>query len=150
VRLTERHVKSDPPSPAELEAVRQDVRVALQSVPAALSAMREASTAPTLVGVAGTVTSLAAIAGRVDPYDAAKVHGALLSREKLASLVAQLAASTTEARKGIPGLSPKRADVIVAGAVVCEEVAAWARADAMTVSDRGVRWGLARRLLAAP
>lgn len=148
VRLTERHVATDPPSDAELQAVREDVRAALATLPVDVAAARGAGTRLNLVGVAGTVTSLAALARDVDPYDADRVHGARLSVEELHALTRRLAGMTTAARKDLPGLSPQRADVIVAGAVLCEEVVAWAGAEALTVSDRGVRWGVARRLAA--
>lgn len=144
VRLTERHVASDPPTPGELDAVRRDVRAALATLPPDLANQQGAGA--TLVGVAGTVTSIAAIEGSVEPYDATRIHGARLDREALARVVGRLASMPLAERQKLPGLSPKRADVIVAGAVLCEEVAAWAGVDALVVSDRGVRWGLAGRL----
>ncbi|MRG92910.1 Ppx/GppA phosphatase family protein [Polyangium spumosum] len=150
VRLTERHVKSDPPTAAELEAVRADVRAALSSAGFPPSGA--------LVGVAGTVTTLAAYARDVFPYDASRVHGARMSRDEVVSAVGSLAAMRLEARRGLRTVKPERADVIVAGGVIVEEVLAWA-AEArplgtpgvdssveLVVSDRGVRWGLARRL----
>lgn len=145
VRLTERHVGNDPPTAAELDAIRSDVRRALATLPAALADAAAARRA-TLVGVAGTVTSLAAIDAGVDPYDASRIHGARLGRAALSSLVDRLAAMPVAARRTLPGLSPLRADVIVAGAALCDEVLAWAGAADLVVSDRGVRWGLARRL----
>lgn len=148
VRLTERHVATDPPSAAELDAVRLDVRRALATLPAELAEAAAARRA-ILVGVAGTVTSLAAIDGGVDPYDAARIHGARLTHDALARLVARLAAMPVAERRTLPGLSPMRADVIVAGAALCDEVLAWAGAGELVVSDRGVRWGLARRLASA-
>lgn len=146
VRLTERHVHTDPPTPAAIDAIRADVRAELATLPAALRP--DAAEPPTLVGVAGTVTSLAAIEGSVEPYDAARIHGSRLERGALERLVGRLAAAPLASRRALPGLSPGRADVIVAGAVVCEEIARWAGATALVVSDRGVRWGLARRLAA--
>lgn len=146
VRLTERHVTSDPPTHAELEAVRRDVRAALATLPPELRRATGEGGRATLVGVAGTVTSIAAIEGSVEPYDARRIHGARLDRQALARVVGRLAAMPLAERQKLPGLSPKRADVIVAGTVLCEEIAAWAGVDAVLVSDRGVRWGLAGRL----
>jgi exopolyphosphatase/guanosine-5'-triphosphate,3'-diphosphate pyrophosphatase len=148
VRLTERHVATDPPTPAELEAVRRDVRAALATLPPQLGAHLAApqGAGATLIGVAGTVTSMAAIDGSVEPYDATRIHGARLDRAALARVVGRLASMPLAERQKLPGLSPKRADVIIAGAVLCEEIAAWADVDALVVSDRGVRWGLAGRL----
>lgn len=141
VRLSERHVREDPPSPVELEAVRATARRALAAAPALELGER-------LVGVAGTVTSLAALSLGVAPYDGARVHGARLARAELGRLTRELAALPLAERRRLPALDPKRADVIVAGAVLVEEIVAWARADELIVSDRGVRWGLARRLAA--
>jgi exopolyphosphatase/guanosine-5'-triphosphate,3'-diphosphate pyrophosphatase len=138
VRLTERHVRSDPPTAAELAAVEADVARALASAPS----MRGAK----LVGVAGTVTTIAAIARGVDPYDAAKVHGAELALDEVQGVVARLAALPLAKRVELPGLSPKRADVIVAGAKLCAMIVERAGASSLIVSDRGVRWGLAEAL----
>ncbi len=145
VRLTERHVRSDPPTDAEVEAVRADVHRALGSLPAAIRGGPEVD----LVGVAGTVTSLLAVSRNVEPYDATRVHGARMSLSELDAVVTRLRALTTAERGGLPGLSPKRADVIVAGALLAREVMAWSGASELTVSDRGVRWGLALHLARA-
>jgi len=139
VRLTERHVRSDPPSSAELSAVRADIDRALSTVP-------RRSTSE-LVGVAGTVTTLSAIHQGLSVYDPAIVHGSRLSRQVVSEIGTRLAALPLEARRRVTGLEPGRADVIVAGAELVERVLAWAGMDSLRVSDRGVRWGLARALL---
>ncbi|WP_437637949.1 Ppx/GppA phosphatase family protein [Sorangium sp. So ce854] len=149
VRLTERHVRSDPPAEAELEAVRADARAALATVPAG-----PLSGAPTLVGVAGTVTTLAALVRAVVPYDGARVHGARVHGAEVVAITSRLAALPLAARRQLPALDPARADVIVAGSVLIEEILAWASRAAgapvdLIASDRGVRWGLAERLSAA-
>lgn len=145
VRMTERHVPSDPPRAEELAAVRDDVRAALSAAPLA-------SAPHTVVGVAGTVTTLAAVARAVVPYDAARIHGARLTFAELAAARARLAALPLDERVKLPGLEPKRADVIVAGAVIAEEVlravGGAGEPPGLVVSDRGVRWGLALRLAA--
>jgi exopolyphosphatase / guanosine-5'-triphosphate,3'-diphosphate pyrophosphatase len=138
VRLTERHVKGDPPSPSELAAVDRDVDETLSRGPALGGA--------TLVGVAGTVTTLAAIAHSVDPYDAARVHGAALTLDEVRETCDRLARVPFDERVRLPGLSPKRADVIVAGALLCRAIVEKAGASRLLVSDRGVRWGLAAEL----
>jgi exopolyphosphatase/guanosine-5'-triphosphate,3'-diphosphate pyrophosphatase len=139
VRLTERHVKSDPPLSDELGRVRADVAKALCTIsPNATS---------TLVGVAGTITTLAAIGQGLDQYDSSRVHGSRLDRHTVLSLEKRLAAVALAERRAISGLEPARADVIVAGAIIAECILDWASADRMLVSDRGVRWGLARSLL---
>ncbi|AUX21093.1 Ppx/GppA phosphatase family protein [Sorangium cellulosum] len=146
VRLTERHIRSDPPAEAELDAVRADARAALATLPA-----ERLAAAPTLVGVAGTVTTLAAIVRDVVPYEGARVHGARISRAEIVALTSRLASMPLAARRQLRALDPARADVIVAGSVLIEEILAWiSRISGSSVdlvaSDRGVRWGLAERL----
>lgn len=138
VRLTERHFKSDPPTVDELDACRADIRAALEHAPD-LRGRR-------LIGVAGTVTTIGAIARGVVPYDGALVHGMTLTSSDVEETFARLARSPRGVRRQTPGLSPERADVIVAGAMLCAEVLRRQRASELVVSDRGVRWGLAEEL----
>ncbi|UQA62128.1 Ppx/GppA family phosphatase [Polyangium aurulentum] len=137
VRLTERHVRSDPPTRDELEAARSDARKTIEG--AGLSPRGA------LVGVAGTVTTIAAYARDVVPYDGARVHGMRLSRADVVAAVEALAALPLAERRGLRAIDPKRADVIVAGGILLGEILAWSASDELVVSDRGVRWGLARR-----
>jgi len=97
--------------------------------------------------VAGTVTTLAAVAQALPAYDAEKVHGSILRLAEIDALVARLAALPVAARAALPGMEPKRADVIVAGGVVVAEATRLLGFDRLTVSDRGVRWGLVYELL---
>ncbi len=151
VRLTERHIRSDPPTVNEILAVRQDVRKALEG-----SGMIPTRT---IVGVAGTVTTLAAYALDVAPYDSERVHGARLSGAQVDAAVRALGAMSLAERRKLGSVQPERADVIVAGGLIVAEVLCWARdclgfASGATdvefvASDRGVRWGLAKRLFEA-
>jgi len=84
----------------------------------------------------------------MDPYDGARVHGHSLARATIDALVSKLGAMPLAIRKTLRGLEPKRADVIIAGAIIASEVCAALGADEIVVSDRGVRWGLAEALLA--
>jgi exopolyphosphatase/guanosine-5'-triphosphate,3'-diphosphate pyrophosphatase len=95
-----------------------------------------------LVGVAGTVTTLSAVAQALPSYDAERVHGSTLAAGEVESLVARLASLPVAARAALPGMEPKRADVILAGAIVVAEAMRAAGFERLTVSDRGVRWGL--------
>lgn len=140
VRLTERHLTQDPPTPGELSRVRDDLRSALASVTAPRSGTR-------LVGVAGTVTSLAAIQLGLPEYTPSVVHGSVLTASSLRALMTRLACSTLADRQRIPSLDPARADVIIAGGLILLGVLEWARAEDLLVSDRGVRWGLIAELL---
>jgi exopolyphosphatase / guanosine-5'-triphosphate,3'-diphosphate pyrophosphatase len=141
VRLTERHVHHDPPEPSELDAVRKDIDDALSTI--AFERL-----AP-LVGVAGTMTTLAAIDRELDTYDPAIVHGAALSRARIELMFDRLAAMPLDRRRGVRGLDPARADVIVAGTLIALRLLDRARANEVTVSDRGVRWGLAKAALSS-
>lgn len=138
VRLTERHVRSDPPTTEELDRVDEDIERALDGA--------RFDAVDAVVGVAGTVTTLGAIARKVDPYDAGVVHGLRLSREEIAKATALLDRTPIAERVKLPGLSPKRADVIAAGAHICRAVLARSGAAELVVSDRGVRWGLLAEL----
>ena len=140
VRLTERHVRSDPPSASEREAVARAATEAFATVPDGLRG------AP-VVGIAGTVTTLAAVSLGMTAYDGARVHGLTLTIEELERVTELLARVRLEQRKTIAGLEPKRADVIVAGASVVLAFLRRVGAQSITVSDRGVRWGLAEELL---
>jgi exopolyphosphatase/guanosine-5'-triphosphate,3'-diphosphate pyrophosphatase len=145
VRLTEALVSAHPIVPAELDALRRCVRQQL-------GALREAqseglSGEGTLVAVAGTATTLAALEQRLQPYDPERVEGVTLARERIGAWVARLAALSLDARRVLPGLEPGRADVIVAGAIILEEILAALGADRVRVSGRGVRHGVALALL---
>ena len=114
VRQTERHIHTDPPTDAELEAVREDAQAVLRrGVPAD---RREG--VGRAIAVAGTATQLAAIAQELDPYDPEKVHGYVLSRTECESLLQKLASIPLAERREVPGLHPDRAPTIVAGAVI--------------------------------
>jgi len=140
VRLTERHVKSDPVDAAEVQSATAEIDSALAS--ASFPATDRAAGAITLVGVAGTVTSLAAMAQGLTSYDPTRVHGYRLQAAALDAEIARLARSTQAERETIAGLDPRRADVILAGALILRQIARKAGVNEILVSDRGIRWGL--------
>lgn len=140
VRMTERHVKSDPPTDAELAAVTKDASAQFAAVP-------ELRTTHEPVGIAGTMTTLAAVSLGMATYDGSRVHGHVMKLEELRGVVARMAKLSVEERKKLPGLEPKRADVIVAGGLVALAFLERIGAKAVRISDRGVRWGLAEELL---
>ena len=138
VRMHERHIKHDPALPEELKGVRQDVRSRLpESTPY--------SGAANVIGVAGTVTTLLAISKQMATYDGSQVHGQRLSRTEVDRLYQALAQLSVAERSKIAGLEPRRADVIVAGALIVLESMDWLQARSIIVSDRGLRWGLVAR-----
>ncbi len=140
VRMTERHVHSDPPGRAGLDAISADVRSVYRS-PAPPSGPFSA-----VVAIAGTATSYAAIDLELVRYADAPPHGHRMELGRIETWVERLAALTLEERRHTTGLEPGRADVIVAGGVVLAEAARALAASVVTVSDRGVRWGLALEL----
>jgi exopolyphosphatase/guanosine-5'-triphosphate,3'-diphosphate pyrophosphatase len=132
VRLTERFLATDPPTADELEQCAAFVRDHLPAL-----------TAATAIGVAGTVTTIAALdLGLVD-YDAARVHGHVIPRASVESELARLAAITVAERAAIPVLEPGRAAVIVAGAVILHEVLTAYGLDEIEASERDVLDGAA-------
>jgi exopolyphosphatase / guanosine-5'-triphosphate,3'-diphosphate pyrophosphatase len=145
VRLTERHVRHDPPAGHEVAAMQAEVREKLEGTPL----RGDPGAPPVLIGTAGTVTSLAAMAQRLGSYDAGLVHGYPLTLTALDALVEALGGATQAERERMPGLDPRRADVIVAGACILVEIARRAAVTQVVTSDRGLRWGLLHERLAA-
>jgi exopolyphosphatase/guanosine-5'-triphosphate,3'-diphosphate pyrophosphatase len=139
VRLTERHIRHDPPTAEEVEAVRADVRAALdlaaETVPL--------SSAGTLVGLAGSVTTVAAIALGLPEYDSAKIHHARISAVQVAEVAERLLASTHDERAAIPVIHPGRVDVIIAGALVLREIVERVGAREIVVSEHDILDGIA-------
>lgn len=142
VRHTERFLRSDPPGAAEVAALREDARAL---VAAALPGL--GGSAP-MVGVAGTITSLAAI--DLGAYDRDRVHGHALTRERVEAITAGLCAMTVERRRSVPGLDPARAGVIAAGALIACAVLEAAGAGGMVVSERDLLDGVALAAVGSP
>ena len=139
VRQADRHIRSDPPTPDELDAVARDVRDAFeQAVPAEFR-----STPGRALGVAGTPTSLAAIAQDLDPYDPERVHGYRLSAAKRDEIFARLAAMPLAQRKQVKGLHPDRAIAILPGIVILTEIMRLFGLDAIEVSEHDILRGAA-------
>ena len=132
VRLTERFLHTDPPTDDELEACAKHVRALLPQL--------EVTSA---IGVAGTITSLAALDLVLDEYDRERVHGHELSRAGLERQLQRLAALPLAERREVPALEPERAPVIVAGAVIAREVLAAYGLDTITVSEHDILDGIA-------
>lgn len=135
VRLTERFIHTDPPSAQERERVTTYLRETFSALPPPPPAAQ-------LVGVAGTVTTLQAVYHRIEPYDPVRVHGGLLTRPQLEQLADTFWTLPLAERLTLPGLQPKRADVIPAGALILLEGLRALGLEQCRVSDRGLRWGL--------
>jgi exopolyphosphatase / guanosine-5'-triphosphate,3'-diphosphate pyrophosphatase len=114
VRLTERYLHADPPSAAEVQAARDDIDRALDDVAAAVPV----AAARTLVGLAGSVTTVTAIGLGLPVYDPRQTHHARLSIEVVRDVTDRLLGASREQRAAIPALHPGRVDVIGAGALI--------------------------------
>lgn len=95
-----------------------------------------------LVATAGTATTLGAIKNKMKVYQHAEIHGSKISLEEIKTIIADLKSKTVEERKKIPGLEPGRADVILAGSLLLQKITHHFGIEEITISDRGVRWGL--------
>jgi exopolyphosphatase/guanosine-5'-triphosphate,3'-diphosphate pyrophosphatase len=138
VRLTERFLRSDPPAAEEVRALYAALDDVLANPPLPRGVP--------LVGTAGTITTLAAVALGLEPYVADRVQGMRLARGEIERQMGRYLAVPLGDRKRIPGLEPKRADTIIAGAAIIDRVMAKAGVEEVVVSDRGIRWGLAYEL----
>jgi exopolyphosphatase / guanosine-5'-triphosphate,3'-diphosphate pyrophosphatase len=139
VRHTERHLKSDPPTADEMAALAEDARSIVEAdVPSEVRERVEEG-----IAVAGTATSLAAIAQELDPYDPDRVHGYRLGEGTVERIVAHLAALTVDARRRVTGLHPDRAPTIVAGAVILLESMRAFGLDEIEVSEADILHGAA-------
>jgi exopolyphosphatase/guanosine-5'-triphosphate,3'-diphosphate pyrophosphatase len=146
VRMTERHLHDDPPTPSQVNAVVVDVARALT---AARSDVPLDATA-TLVGVAGTVTTVAAVALRLERYDPSAIHGARITRAQVEQVTAALLAMDRPTRAALPVMHPGRVDVIVAGALVLRTLMQATAATEVVVSEHDILDGIALGLGAQP
>ncbi|NUT33049.1 MAG: Ppx/GppA family phosphatase [Hamadaea sp.] len=142
VRMTERHLHSDPPDLDELAAATADIG---QAVDRALAAV-PAGQAKTLVGLAGSVTTVTAIALGLVAYEPARIHHARISREEVALVTAGLAEMTRDQRAGIGVMHPGRVDVIVAGALILRTIMEKTGATSVLASEHDILDGIAYSL----
>ena len=133
VRLTERFLRSDPPSAAELGSCAEHIRGVLPAPIRHMSA----------VGVAGTVTTLAALDLGLDEYDSERVQGHRISAPAAAGLLDGLAALPVGERMRVRPMEPERAPVIVAGALILRELLSWAGLTEIEASERDLLHGAA-------
>ncbi|MFF9816374.1 exopolyphosphatase [Streptomyces sp. NPDC014006] len=147
VRMTERHLVAggavtDPPTEEQIAAMRADIEAALdlaeQSVP-----LRQART---LVGLAGSVTTVSAIAQELPEYDSARIHHSRISRDKVREITEWLLHSTHAERAAVPSMHPGRVDVIAAGSLVLLSIMERTGAEEVVVSEHdildGIAWSL--------
>nr|WP_208382967.1 Ppx/GppA phosphatase family protein [Modestobacter marinus] len=142
VRLTERHLRSDPPPPDEVQAAEADVRAALELVAAEVPV----GEAATLVGLAGSVTTVAALALGLPAYDPVAIHGSRIPVGAVRSVAAGLLTATRARRVASPVMHPGRVDVIGAGALVLRVIMDALDLDEVVVSEHDILDGIALRL----
>jgi exopolyphosphatase / guanosine-5'-triphosphate,3'-diphosphate pyrophosphatase len=142
LRMSERHIHSDPPSPTELQDLAADTRtIFLDGLPA-----EQRKTVTRAIAVAGTATSAAAIDQELEPYDPERVHGYDLLLATVELLIARLADMTEAGRREVVGLHPDRAPTIVAGMVLLEEAMKAFDLDHVEVSEHDILRGGTLRL----
>jgi exopolyphosphatase/guanosine-5'-triphosphate,3'-diphosphate pyrophosphatase len=150
VRLTERHLHGDPPSASQVAAATADVEVALDRVAARVPLGR----ARTLIGLAGSVTTVTAHALRLDSYDPGRIHGAVLPVDDVLAACSSLLGMPRSQRAALPYMHPGRVDVIGAGALVwariVERVAAAAGITTVRTSEHDILDGIALSCVPAP
>jgi exopolyphosphatase / guanosine-5'-triphosphate,3'-diphosphate pyrophosphatase len=139
VRLTETQLKTDPPRPEELTNALAIVDAHLDDVLRELPAVEDART---LVGVAGTITTVAAIEIGLIHYERERVHGFRLTRDAAEDVFRTLATEPLAERAHNPGLNPARADVIVGGCCILVGILRRLHADHITVSDADLLDGI--------
>jgi exopolyphosphatase/guanosine-5'-triphosphate,3'-diphosphate pyrophosphatase len=139
VRQSERHLKSDPPTPEELEALIEEVAAIIRDqVPAEFR-----SDVTRGIGVAGTPTVLASVDQELEVFDPWKVHGYAITREACERLLMRLASLPLEQRRDVTGLHPDRAPTIVAGAAIMLAAMREFSLDSIEVSEHDILYGLA-------
>ena len=140
VRLTDRALPSRPASAADVTSARAAVAEAFQ-------ASLPPGPVERVVGVAGSFTSLAAIALDLTEYDRDRVHGSVMTADQIHGLIDRLSSMTISELEAIPSLDPNRAPVILAGAILAEGALAAIDADKITVSEKDLLDGLALQVL---
>jgi exopolyphosphatase / guanosine-5'-triphosphate,3'-diphosphate pyrophosphatase len=143
VRMTERHLRSDPPTPDQIEAAVADVRQAIDQVRGDVPLYDVGA----FVGVAGTVTTVAAIALGMDHYDAAAIHGRVMSATEVHDVTARLLAMTHDERAALPVMHPGRVDVIGAGALILRTLVEATGVTEVIASEHDILDGIALSLL---
>lgn len=138
VRMTERHLPDDPPTASQIQAARAgiDSAIALAAGSVDLVAARR------FIGVAGTVTTVAAMARNLPEYDADVIHGLVIARSEVQQVTAELLAMTRAERAALPFMHPGRVDVIGGGALILTAIMEAGGYEEVVVSERDILDGL--------
>jgi exopolyphosphatase/guanosine-5'-triphosphate,3'-diphosphate pyrophosphatase len=146
VRLTERHLRDDPPTPEQVAAAEADTRAALTVARAAVPVAQAA----TFVGVAGSITTIAGVALGLDHYDSARIHHCQLTTAQVNDATELLLRSGREQRAAHTVIHPGRVDVIAAGALILRVIMSELGLESMVVSEHDILDGLAASLYPGP
>lgn len=136
VFLTENFCHSDPISEDDYQKICNTIEEQLNSLKLKNKNVKQ------LIATAGTATTLGAIQKKMMVYKHHEIHGLQLSLTEIKKILVELKSKTVAERKKIPGLEPLRADVILAGTLLLQKISEYFGFDVITISDRGVRWGL--------
>jgi exopolyphosphatase / guanosine-5'-triphosphate,3'-diphosphate pyrophosphatase len=139
VRLTERHLRDDPPTGDQIDAAIDDINAAIDDVATTV----EYEQAKTMVGLAGSVTTVVALALGLTAYDPARIHHARVSTADVTEVTYQLLSASRAERAALPVMHPGRVDVIGAGALVLETVLRRCGFDAVVASEHDILDGIA-------
>jgi exopolyphosphatase/guanosine-5'-triphosphate,3'-diphosphate pyrophosphatase len=145
VRFTEQYIESDPPAPEELHACISVTDAWLDDVARQMPGVAEAKT---FVGLAGTITTMAAVEIGLQEWDRDAIHHFRFERDAIEDVFRTLATESLEDRKHNPGLEEARADVIVAGSCIFVAVVRWLGVDECLVSESDILDGLVASLVA--
>jgi len=145
VRMTERHLHDDPPTRAQVATATGDVDEAVRRAVESVGGAR----AHTLVGLAGSVTTVVAIALGLETYDAERIHHARISAEAVHDVTSRLLAMSRAERAALPVMHPGRVDVIGAGALVLDRVLTVTGFDSVVASEHDILDGIALSIAGA-
>lgn len=144
VRMTERHLHDDPPTMGQVQRVEKDIADALDLVQSQVPISEAAS----MVGLAGTVTTMAAMAMGLDAYDPERLHGARLSASQVDQVSESLVGMTRAERARLPFMHPGRVDVIAGGSLILRAIMHRSGIDEVIVSECDLLDGIIYRLAA--
>jgi exopolyphosphatase/guanosine-5'-triphosphate,3'-diphosphate pyrophosphatase len=147
VRLTERFLKDDPPTPEQVAQTRRAIADALTRGEEERPELRDLDVSRRMVGLAGTVSTLASLTLEIDEYDMDRLHHSTLARTQIETLCEVLASLSARERAGLVGMIPGREDVILGGALVLDVVAARYDCPEVIVSERDILDGIVLSIL---
>ena len=139
VRMTERHLNQDPPSAESIQAATKDIEDAI-TLAAEIVPFEKAIT---VIGLAGSVTTVAAMALGLDKYDREAIHGSVISAQSIHGTAEKFLSMTREQRAALPYMHPGRVDVIGAGALVLDRIVRRIKVESIVVSEQDILDGIA-------